>query len=319
MTLTFKTESRGPEVAYLFPGQGAQAVGMGKALYDSSSAAREVFDEIDEALGRSLTGVMFDGPDDDLRQTVNAQPGILAVSLACVKAMERELDADDMPQPVVMAGHSLGEYTALAVGGALSIDQTAALVQERGRLMQEACDENPGTMAAIIGLDQVALQEVARETGVWISNVNTGDQIVISGERMAVARAMDLSEARGAKKAIALRVGGAFHSGLMEPARAGLLAAIDDMTFSDSRVPIIANCTGAPISSADEIKRELLAQVCGTVQWKDTIDYMVGTGVDSFLEIGPGRALAGMVKRIDRRAKIANVADLESIAHLRRN
>ena len=319
MTLTFKTESRGPEVAYLFPGQGAQAVGMGKALYDSSSAAREVFDEIDEALGRSLTGVMFDGPDDDLRQTVNAQPGILAVSLACVKAMERELDADDMPQPVVMAGHSLGEYTALAVGGALSIDQTAALVQERGRLMQEACDENPGTMAAIIGLDQVALQEVARETGVWISNVNTGDQIVISGERMAVARAMDLSEARGAKKAIALRVGGAFHSGLMEPARAGLLAAIEDMTFSDSRVPIIANCTGAPISSADEIKSELLAQVCGTVQWKDTIDYMVGTGVDSFLEIGPGRALAGMVKRIDRRAKIANVADLESIIDLRRN
>ena len=217
MTLTFSTNARGHQVAYLFPGQGAQAVGMGKDLYDSSQAAREVFEEIDDALGRSLTRVMFEGPEDDLRQTVNAQPGIMAVSLACVKAMEDELGADNMPEPVVMAGHSLGEYTALAVGGALDIDQTALLVQERGRLMQEACDRNPGTMAAIIGLDQVALQEVARETGVWISNVNTGEQIVISGERMAIARAMDLCEARGAKKVIGLRVGGAFHSGLMEP------------------------------------------------------------------------------------------------------
>ncbi len=319
MTLTFKTESHGPEVAYLFPGQGAQAVGMGKELYDSSPAAREVFEEIDDALGRSLTKMMFEGPEDDLRQTVNAQPGILAVSLACVKAMEQELGAQDMPNPVVMAGHSLGEYTALAVGGVLAIDDTALLVQERGRLMQEACDENPGTMAAIIGLDQVALQEVARETGIWISNVNTGEQIVISGERMAVARAMDLCEARGAKKAIGLRVGGAFHSGLMEPARAGLIEAIDRMRFSDSRVPIIANCTGAPVTAAEDIKSELLAQVCATVQWKDTIDYMVGSGVDSFLEIGPGRALAGMVKRINRRANISNVADLDSIISLRRN
>ena len=319
MTLTFKTEAYGPEVAYLFPGQGAQAVGMGKDLYDSSAAARAVFEQIDDALGRSLTGIMFDGPDDDLKQTINAQPGIMAVSLACVKAMEHELGTDDMPHPVVMAGHSLGEYTALTVGGVLDIDQTALLVQERGRLMQEACDQNPGTMAAIIGLDQIALQEVARETGVWISNVNTGEQIVISGERMAVAQAMDLCEARGAKKVIGLRVGGAFHSGLMEPARSGLLEAIEGMSFHDSSVPIVANCTGAPVTSADDIKSELLTQVCNTVQWKDTIDYMVGTGVNRFLEIGPGRALSGMVKRINRRANISNVTDLESILNLRRN
>ena len=319
MTLTFKTEVNGPDVAYLFPGQGAQAVGMGKELCDSSPAAKEVFEQIDDALGRSLTRIMFEGPEVDLRQTINAQPGIMAVSLACIKAMEQELGTDDMPHPVVMAGHSLGEYTALAVGGVLNVDQTALLVQERGRLMQEACDQNPGTMAAIIGLDQVALQEVARETGVWVSNVNTGEQIVISGERMAVARAMDLCEARGAKKAIGLRVGGAFHSGLMEPARAGLLDAIEDMDFQDSCIPIVANCTGAPVASADEIKSELLAQVCGTVKWKDTIDYMVGSGVNDFLEIGPGRALSGMVKRINRRAKVSNVTDLESILDLRRN
>ena len=319
MTLTFRDEARGPKVAYLFPGQGAQAVGMGRELYDNSAAAREVFDEIDDALGRSLTSVMFDGPDDDLRQTVNAQPGIMAVSLACMKAMEEELELDAMPQPVFMAGHSLGEYTALAVAGVLGVDQAALLVQERGRLMQEACDQNPGTMAAVIGLDQIALQEVARETGVWISNVNTGDQIVISGERMAIARAMDLCEARGAKKTIALRVGGAFHSGLMEPARAGLLEAIESMDFHDPRVPIVANCTGAPLTAAGDIKDELVAQVCGTVQWRDTIDYMVGSGVNSFIEIGPGRALSGMVKRIHRRANISNVADLDSILELRRN
>ncbi len=317
MTLTFKTEAQGPEVAYLFPGQGAQAVGMGKELYESSAAARDVFDQIDEALGRSLTGVMFEGPEDDLKETVNAQPGIMAVSLACVKAMEDELEMDEMPQPVVMAGHSLGEYTALAVGGVLSVEQTALLVQERGRLMQEACDQNPGTMAAVIGLDRMALQEVARETGVWISNVNTGEQIVISGERMAVARAMDLCSARGASKVIGLRVGGAFHSGLMEPARAGLMEAIGDMDFSDSRVPIVANCTGKPMTKAEDIKQELLSQVCSTVQWKDTIDYMVGSGVNRFLEIGPGRALSGMVKRINRRANISNVADLASILSLR--
>ena len=319
MTLTFKTEVHGPEVAYLFPGQGAQAVGMGKELYQSSSAARDVFDQIDDALGRSLTGVMFEGPDTDLKETINAQPGIMAVSLACVKAMEDELGTDRMPRPIVMAGHSLGEYTALAVGGVLSIDQTALLVQERGRLMQEACDQNPGTMAAVIGLDQVALQEVARETGVWISNVNTGEQIVISGERMAVARAMDLCSARGAQKVIGLRVGGAFHSGLMEPARAGLMKAIEGLEFHDSRVPIVANCTGTPMTDSNEIKNELLSQVCSTVQWKDTIDYMVGSGVNSFLEIGPGRALSGMVKRINRRARISNVTDLDSIHSLHRN
>jgi len=319
MTLTFQTKAQGPKVAYLFPGQGAQAVGMGKELYDNSAAAREVFDKVDESLGRSLTKVLFEGPEDDLRQTINAQPGIMAVSLACVKAMEENLDLDEMPQPIVMAGHSLGEYTALAVSGVLDVADTTKLVQMRGQLMQDACDQNPGTMAAILGLDQMALEEVARETGVWVSNINTAEQIVISGDRMGIAQAMDLAEARGAKKVIALRVGGAFHSGLMEPARAGLVEAIESMDFHNPTVPIVANCTGDPLNTADSIKEELVAQVSGCVQWKRSVCYMMGTGVDSFIEIGPGRALSGMVKRINRRAVIANVADLESIMKLRRN
>jgi [acyl-carrier-protein] S-malonyltransferase len=319
MTLTFQTKAQGPRVGYLFPGQGAQAVGMGKELYDNSPAAREVFDQIDESLGRSLTKVLFEGPEEDLRQTINAQPGIMAVSLACVKAMEETLDIRDMPQPVVMAGHSLGEYTALAVAGVLDIADTAKLVQMRGQLMQEACEQNPGTMAAILGLDQMALEEVARETGVWVSNINTAEQIVISGDRLGIAQAMDLAEARGAKKVIALRVGGAFHSGLMEPARAGLVEAIENITFNTPIVPIIANCTGTPLDTAESIKEELVAQVSGCVQWKQSVDYMMGTGVDSFLEIGPGRALSGMVKRINRKAEIANIGDLESIMKLRRN
>jgi len=319
MTLTFQTKAHGPKVAYLFPGQGAQAVGMGQKLYEESPAAREVFQQVDDALGRSLTRIMFDGPEEELRQTVNAQPGIMAVSLACVKAMEERLGEDELPEPVVMAGHSLGEYSALAVAGVLDIADTTRLVQMRGELMQEACEKNPGTMAAIIGLDQMAMEEVARETGVWVSNINTPEQIVISGERMGVARAMDLATARGAKKVIPLRVGGAFHSGLMEPARAGLVEAIEELELKDPRVPIVGNCSGSPLTTAAEVKDELVAQVCGCVQWKQSVDWIVGSGVTSFLEIGPGRALSGMVKRIDRKAQSAGVEDMESILSLSRN
>ncbi|HAL49096.1 MAG: ACP S-malonyltransferase [SAR202 cluster bacterium] len=319
MTLTFQKRAQGPQVAYLFPGQGAQAVGMGKELYDASPAAREVFQEVDDALGRPLTKVLFEGPEDDLRQTINAQPGIMAVSLACVKAMEESLDPKEMPQPVMMAGHSLGEYTALAVAGVLDVSETARLVHMRGSLMQEACDKNPGTMAAVIGLDQMALEEVARETGVWVSNVNTAEQIVISGEPMGIARAMDLASARGAKKVIQLRVGGAFHSGLMEPAKAGLIEAIDSLKFNDPQVPIIGNCTGKPLTTADGVKQELVSQICSCVQWNDSVGYIIDSGVDSFLEIGPGRALNGMVKRISRQATTANIGDIQSILELHKN
>jgi [acyl-carrier-protein] S-malonyltransferase len=319
MTLSFMPETHGPRVGYLFPGQGAQAVGMGQELYDESSAARSVFHQVDTALGRHLTKLLFNGPEEVLRQTVNAQPAIMTVSLACIKAMEEKLGRKMMPRPVMAAGHSLGEYTALAVAGVLDVGDTAKLVQRRGELMQEACEQNPGTMAAILGLDEMTMEEIARETGTYVSNINTAEQIVISGEHIAVARALDLATARGAKKVIRLKVGGAFHSGLMEPARVGLMEAIDDIQFHNPEIPIIANVTGEPLTTARSVKRELIAQVCGCVQWKRSIDYMVSSGVNDFIEVGPGKALSGMVKRISSDANIVSVGDMRSILTLPRN
>ena len=319
MSPKFAPPRQRSRVAYLFPGQGVQSVGMGEQLYKTSQAARSVFKDVDMALGRPLTTLMFSGPEDEVRQTINAQPAIMAVSLACIKAMEEGLGEGSVPRPAVMAGHSLGEYTALAVSGVLDVSQTARLVQERGRLMQEACEQRPGTMAAVLGLDQMTLEEICRETGTYVSNVNTAEQIVISGERIAVAQALDLALARGAKKVLPLRVGGAFHSALMEPARVGLVEAVQDLDFRDPSVPIVANTTGTPMTKAEEVKEELISQICSCVQWKHSVDYMLASGISYFIEVGPGRALSGMVKRIDRSAGVASVGDMDSILSLSRN
>ena len=319
MTLTFMPNTRGPKAAYLFPGQGAQVVGMGQELYDRSAAARSVFNQVDIALGRPLTKLLFNGPKDELTQTVNAQPAVMAVSLACIKAMEEKLGAEAMPEPVLMAGHSLGEYTALAAAGVLDVAETAQLVNIRGELMQEACDQNPGTMAAVLGLDEMTMEEIARETGTYVSNINTAEQIVVSGERMAIARALDLASARGARRGIPLPVGGAFHSGLMQSAKAGLVKAVNELEFRDPVIPIVGNCTGKPLTTAESIKQELVSQISVCVQWKRSIDYMVYSGVYNFIEVGPGKALGGMVKRITKDAKVTSVGDVDSILSLHRN
>lgn len=301
------------KTGFIFPGQGAQAVGMGFELYRRSPAAKAVFDRIDAALGRSLTGLIFNGPEEELRNTKNAQLAVMAVSLAAVKAMEEQLDPDEVPSPSLLAGHSLGEFTALAVSGVLELDDVISLVQIRARLMQDACEQRPGSMAAIFGLDLDTIEEISRETGTYVSNINTREQIVISGSIIAVAQALDLAAARGAKRTVPLKVGGAFHSALMEPAKAGLVEAVDSIKFNQPEIPIIGNCIARPLDTADQVKQEVISQISSCVQWKGSMDYMIDQGISFFIEIGPGKTLSSMVKRIDSSASSVNIGDMETV------
>lgn len=301
-------ESR--STAFVFPGQGSQAVGMGKDLYLNSSSAREVFDEVDDVLGRQLSEIMFDGPAEDLTRTENAQPAILTTSIAAWRALEETTESVAIPD--MTAGHSLGEYSALVVAGVLSISDAVHLVCERGRLMQLACDERPGGMAALIGIDEVTVAEICREAGVDMSTVNTPEQIIIAGEHRGLAVALDMASARGAKKAIPLSVGGAFHSGLMSPAQSGLNEAIDATEFNDPLVPIIGNVDAKPLETADEVKSELRRQLTSCVQWSNGIRHMLDNGVNEFVEMGNGKILSSMIKRIDRRAKIVNISEYDA-------
>ena len=284
---------------------------MGLELYKSSSAARKLFQEVDRVLGTPLSQVIFYGSANELNQTINSQPAIMAMSLACIRASQG-LNPEGMPQPSLLAGHSLGEYTSLVVAGALDLENGVKLVRERGRLMEEASQHLAGGMAAILGLDEITLEEICQETGVQISNINDAQQMVISGNKLSLARAMDLAAARGAKKTIPLAVSGAFHSHLMASAQEGLAATIADTPFENPRVPIVANSTGLPLASAQEIKEELLTQLCSCVQWKRCVESMKRAGVSRFVEFGPGRVLSGLVKHIDRHAEVVNVSDLNS-------
>jgi len=298
-------------LAYVFPGQGSQRVGMGLDLYHNFPTAREVFEEADEALGFPLSRLCFEGPEEELAQTVNAQPAILTASIACLKAASRV--AGQIICPAFMAGHSLGEYTALVAAQVLDFADALRLTRERGRLMQEAGVRVPGGMAAILGLDEVSVEQVCQETGAEIANLNSPGQIVVSGTKEAMVRAMDLARAMGARRAMPLNVSGAFHSQLMQPAAEGMTNVLSEMEFRHPSTPVVVNSTAQPATTADEVKEELLRQLCHCVQWQRSVEYMVDAGVCTFIEIGPGQVLSGLIKRISDESQILNVEDASSI------
>lgn len=331
------------QVAFLFPGQGSQAVGMGADVFAASPAAKRVFEVVDTALGFPLSILCFQGPEETLRETINAQPAIVTVSLALLAAFQEALSSSSQATqpsswalpltPVYTAGHSVGEYAALVASGAFDLKDAALLVRERGRLMHQEGLRCPGGMVAVIGADEKTLQEACEEATkqtaaeliaqdanalehhpglgkVAIANYNAPGQIVLSGEQRALDNAATLSKARGAKRVIPLAVSAAFHSPVMEPAATGLMQAIASVSMHDAAIPVISNIQATPLTAASALQEELSKQVAAPVQWIRTIEYLHGAGVTVFIEIGPGQALTGMVKRIVKGVTTLNIGNM---------
>jgi [acyl-carrier-protein] S-malonyltransferase len=305
-------------VAFVYPGQGSQAVGMGKALADGFAPARAVFDEVDEALGETLSRVIWEGPAETLTLTENAQPALMAVSLAVMRVLEAEAGVDLRRDATFVAGHSLGEYSALAAAGALSVADTARLLRIRGRAMQKAVPVGEGAMAALLGLEFDAAAAVAAEAAqgqvCQAANDNGGGQVVVSGSKAAVERAIEIAKSRGAKRAMLLPVSAPFHCALMQPAADAMAEALGRVTVNPPAVPLVANVMARPISEPAEIVRRLVEQVTGTVRWRESVAFMAGAGVTRFYEIGAGKVLSGLVKRIADGASGTAIGAPEDVA-----
>jgi len=315
--------------AFIFPGQGSQSVGMGRDLAATFAAAREVFDEVDETLKQRLSKLMFEGPADELTLTENAQPALMAMSLAVVRVLDQEGGVRVAERAALVLGHSLGEYSALAAAGALSVARTARLLRLRGTAMQAAVAPGVGAMAALLGVEAAVAADICAEAAilkqegqpdqiqvVQVANDNGGGQVVISGHQAAVERAIDLAKARGVKRAMLLPVSAPFHCALMAPAAERMAEALGDTEFAVPLVPLVANVTAAKVTQPDDIKRLLVAQVTGTVRWRESVAAALEMGVDQFVELGAGRVLTGLGKRIAPDATALNAgtpAEIEAL------
>jgi [acyl-carrier-protein] S-malonyltransferase len=300
------------KLGFVFPGQGSQFVGMGKDLYDLYPEVREVFDTADSILGMSLSKLCFEGPEEELRLTVNTQPALFTTSVACLRMLEK-----NGIRPDITAGHSIGEYAALVAAGALPFEQGLKLVRTRAELMQEAAKLRPGTMAAVIGLDADTVRAVCEKASdagiVDVANYNSPGQVVISGEVKAVEAASEYAKEAGAKRVLPLNVSGGFHSRLMSSVVEELRVALRAAEFTDASIPVVANVTADYVQKADDIRDCLARQVAGSVLWDKSVARMAADGVDQFVEVGPGKVLAGLIKRITDGAEIKNVGDAASL------
>lgn len=301
--------------AFVFPGQGAQTIGMGKTLADAYPAAKAVFDEVDDALGQDLSGLIWAGDIEDLTLTANAQPALMATSMAVMKALDAE--GVTISAASFVAGHSLGEYAALAAAGALTIADTARLLRARGNAMQDAVPVGVGAMAAILGLDLATVQAIAQEAAqgdvCQAANDNDPAQVVVSGHKAAVERAVDISKAKGAKRALLLPVSAPFHCSLMAPAADAMAQALSDVEIRTPLVPVVANVLAQSVTDPATIRALLVDQITGAVRWRESVMYMAAQGVTEVYEIGAGKALSGMVKRIDRGLSTMAVSSPEDI------
>jgi [acyl-carrier-protein] S-malonyltransferase len=300
------------KVGFIFPGQASQYPGMGRELHDEFPIARQTFEEADQALGFSLSQLCFNGPEEELKQTENTQPAILAVSVAAFRVVNSKGFRADY-----VAGHSLGEYSALVAAGGLNFQDAVRSVKNRGKYMQEAVSSGTGAMAAILGMDQQRVEALCQEASAGevlsVANLNSQEQVVIAGTASAVARATELAPSRGAKRAILLPVSAPFHCPMMQSAQERLERDLSAVSLAPCRIPLVSNVDASEISSVDQIRDSLVRQVCSPVRWMESVQYLIHHDVKLFVELGPGRVLSGLVRQIDRTAKIANVENVKSL------